>query len=79
MVFTIGFCINIVLAFSGGRAKTIRMRYVWIRMNLKTEKRVAGALVFKFWIMLIISTPACNNMSRPFVSYQNKKLFYEPK
>ena len=29
--------------------------------------------------MLIITTPACNKMSRPFVSYKNKKLFYEPK
>ena len=26
-------------------------------------------------IMLIITTTACNKMSRPFVSYKNKKLF----
>ena len=26
-------------------------------------------------IMLIITTPACNKMSRPFVSYKKKKLF----
>ena len=43
------------------------------------RKRVAGALLFKLWIMLIITTPACNKMSRPFASYKNKKLFYEPK
>ena len=78
-----------VLAFSCGRAKTIRIRYVWMHIFLKTEKktcvfknirkRVAGALLFKLWIMLIITTPACNKMSRPFASYKNKKLFYEPK
>ena len=44
--------LSIVLAFSCGRAKTIRIRYVWIRISLKTEKnykspfaRVDGALV----------------------------------
>ena len=44
--------ISIVLAFSCGRAKTIRIRYVWMRISLKTEKnykspfaRVDGALV----------------------------------
>ena len=29
--------ISIVLAFSCGRAKTIRIRYVWTRIFLKTE------------------------------------------
>ena len=30
---------------------------------------------FGYKIMLIITTPECNKMSRPFVSYKNKKLF----
>ena len=34
---------------------------------------------FGYKIMLIITTPECNKMSRPFVSYKNKKLFWEPK
>ena len=50
---------------------------IYVFKNIR--KRVAGALVFKLWIMLIITTPACNKMSRPFASYKNKKLFYEPK
>ena len=44
--------ISIVLAFPCGRAKTIRIRYVWMRISLKTGKnykspfaRVDGALV----------------------------------
>ena len=31
--------ISIVLAFSCGRAKTIRIRFVWMRISLKTEKK----------------------------------------
>ena len=39
---------SIVLAFSCGRAKTIPIRYVWMRISLKTEKKIS---VFKnIWI-----------------------------
>ena len=33
--------ISIVLAFSLGRAKTIRVRYVWTRIFLKTEGKIS--------------------------------------
>ena len=39
----------------------------------KYQDTCGRGLAYK--IMLIITTPACNKMSRPFVSYKKKKLF----
>ena len=62
--------------------ETIRLRCVRMHIFLNTEKhlpfqKIPGYLWmgFGYKIMLIITTPECNKMSRPFVSYKNKKLF----
>ena len=47
--------ISIVLAFSCGRAKTTRIRYVWMRVFLKKEKKISVLKISGYvWTGLIV-------------------------
>ena len=64
---------DIVLAFSCGRAKTIRIRYV--RKKNSSFSKISGYVQKGLQLLnytYFITTPACNKMLRPFVSQKNR-------
>ena len=48
MLYAGRYHISIVFAFTCGRAKTIRIHYVWTRIFLKIEKKIS--VFIKIWI-----------------------------
>ena len=62
--------IYIILAFSCGRAKTIRIRYVWMRIFLKTEKYTFSKISGYVW-----TGPKYNLTQRKFCLTRQRKPF----